>query len=792
MTDDISANYSTKATEADMRARFIDPVLDGKYGVWLPELIDREHPYDQGELIPEWGTGKTKRNEPRKIPDYVLRFSDDYSVAIIEAKSSYKNFDDGIQQAVDYADDLDCKFAYATNGKAIDKKNNTGIIEYDFLNKQYSERGDFPTMEELKSRLLQANDKKFQEKFDYLIASLEKPLNKPPLRYYQKSAINAAIEAINKGKKKMLLNLATGTGKTKIAYQIARKLWQYYEDKNGNKPKILFITDRTSLLTQAMTGDFEPFKGKMHRLKGKKETAFDVYFTLYQSLDVDKEDPDTEESKETELYKLYNPDFFSYIIIDECHRGVSTQGGKWRDILDYFKDAVHIGMTATPKRDADSEDTYSYFNEPIYVYSAKKGVEDGFLAPHFLEQIHLDIDKDGYIPEPREKSRNGKILVQRKYTIDDFDKNITHKERQNKVANTIWNFLNSSPNSKMDKTIVFCRDQKHASEMRDILVNLSKEGKNYCVRITSNEGEIGKGQLAKFCDPKEKFPVIAVTAKLMTTGVDAQTCKLIVLDTFVNSQTELKQIVGRGTRIFDSESIKKYYFTIMDFRGSTAMFSDPEWDGEPVPKKYPKRSISKKHEPKEPTQRVIVDGKPVEIIGKTVKVFDSTQPVGHRFLEYTEYVGNAVRTLSGEMIDEFRHLWVNLDERKKLVQKLSDRGISVEKIRELTNLYQADVFDILSNLAYKKPIKSRDQRAYLVRQDKSFFDKYPESAREVLDILLEHYAEYGYQELEERTVLQLDKFEKFDGPRNILTHIFKNPEEYDKAVQELIIKIYEK
>jgi len=785
-------NYSTKKTEEDMRARYIDPILDGKYGEWFPELIDRGHPYDFGELIPEYGTGKTKRNDPKKIPDYVLRFSDDYSAAVIEAKSAFKHYDDGMQQAIDYAEDLGCSFAYATNGKEINKETNSGIKEYDFLKEKYSDRGDFPSMEELQSRLFEANNPKFRERFGDLIAPLERPPNKPPLRYYQKTAINKTIEAINSGKKKILLNLATGTGKTKIAYQIARKLWQFYEDKNGNKPKILFITDRTSLLTQAMTGDFEPFKGKMHRLIGKKETAFDVYFTLYQSLDVDKEDPDQESLGETELYKLYERNFFNYVIVDECHRGASTQGGKWRDILEYFKDAVHIGMTATPKRDADSLDTYGYFGEPLFIYSAKTGVEDGFLAPHFLEQIHLDIDRDGYMPATGEKSRNGKQLEKRLYTIEDFDKTITHKGRQIKVANTILNFLNSPPNSKFDKTILFCRDQKHASEMRDILVNDSKEGKNYCVRITSNEGELGRAELGKFCDPKEKYPVIAVTSKLMTTGVDAQTCKLIVLDTFVNSQTELKQIVGRGIRVYDTESIKKFYFTIMDFRGSTTHFSDPLWDGEPVPKKYPKPSHSKRHEPRESVERVVVDGKEVVIIGKTVKIFDPSKPAGHRFIEYTEYVGEEVRKLTYDVIEEFRHLWSNLEERKKFVKELSERRVSIEKLREITNLYEADVFDILLNLAYKKPVKSRFQRAYFVRQDKKFFEKYSNDARAVLDVLLEHYAEYGYQELEKREVLKLDKFKRFNGARNILTKIFKTPEDYDKAVQELVVKIYEK
>jgi len=529
--------YSKKKTEEDMRARYIDPILHGSEGAnWPFELVDREHPYNPGELEPEWGTGNTNRSKDLKKPDYVLRLADDYPVAVIEAKSLYLHFDDGMQQAEDYADDLGCNFAFATNGKAIDKENGKGIKEYDYIRQQYNERGDFPTIQELKTRL--QNDKRFKEKFELLLEPLEKPANKPPLRYYQRTAINIAIEKINQGKKKLLLNLATGTGKTKIAFQIARKLWRYYEDENGNRPKILFITDRDRLLKQAINNDFEPFGKARHRIIGKKETAYDMYFTLYQSLDVDKEGEGEEKNKqELELYKLYPSNFFKYIIIDECHRGASSQGGKWRDILDYFKDAVHIGMTATPKRDADSKDTYDYFGEPTYVYSRKQGVEDGFLAPHFLEQIHLDIDQTGYTPYPGEKDRNGKLLEQRTYTIEDFDRILTHKGRQKQVAKYLIKFLNTKPNTKYDKMILFCRDQKHASEMRDLLVNESGEGNNYCRRITSNEGEEGKKQLDKFCDPKEKFPVIAVTSKLMTTGVDAQTCKVIVLDTFVSFTT---------------------------------------------------------------------------------------------------------------------------------------------------------------------------------------------------------------------------------------------------------------
>ena len=789
---DSNSKYSNKLTEADMRARFIDPLLHSpSAGNWSHELIDREHPYTPGELKPEWGSGYTVRNQETKKPDYVLKLAADYPVAVIEAKSIFKDFQDGIQQAINYAMDLGCKFAYSTNGKAINKEKDIGIQEYSLLTKIFRVRGDFPTFVELKNRLI--NDKRFKNDFDLLLKPLEKPISKPPLRYYQRTAVNKAIEKINQGQKKLLLNLATGTGKTKIAFQIARKLWTYYEDENGNKPKILYITDRDSLLKQAMNGDFEPFGRSRHRILGKKETAYDMYFTLYQSLDVEKNDSATDSNykKETQLYKLYPHDFFKYVFVDECHRGTSNQGGRWRDILEYFKEAIHIGMTATPKRDADSLETYGYFGEPIYVYSVRKGVGDGYLAPHFLEQIHLDVDKVGYIPYPGEKGKHGDVLEQKIYTIHDFDKNITHKERQNQVAKYILRFLNTPPNTIYDKTILFCRDQKHASEMRDILVNENGQGIDYCKRITSNEGEFGKKELDKFCNPKEQFPVIAVTSKLMTTGIDAPTCKVIVLDTFVNSQTELKQIIGRGTRVYETDSIKKQYFTIIDFRGSTSQFDDPEWDGEPIPTIIPKRSTIKT-EQKEPKIRPEVDGDIVEIVGKSVKVVDLSQPAGHRLIEFNEYVGKVVRQLSGNLSEEFRRVWIDIEERKNIVQALKEKGITIENIKEITKYTQVDIFDILRNLAYNEHIKSRHQRVFLVKQDQSFFAKYPEKARVVLDILLDHYAEYGYQELEDRDVLKLEKFKKFDGPVNIIKNIFNGPENYDKAINELVHRIYEK
>ena len=773
--------YSKHTTEEDMRAKYIDPHLrewDEK------DLVDRGHSYKPGEIKPEWGSKKFHRVKVRDFPDYTLRLDKDFVVAVIEAKSNFLHYEDGMQQGERYAKDLECQFAYSTNGKAINKEMGTGIKEWDNIKKQYNTRADFPTIEELKERLRE--DKRYKEKFDLLLKPLVTPVG-VNLRYYQKNAVNIAIERINQGEKKILLNLATATGKTKIAYQIARKLWTYYELKDRTKPKILFITDRDRLLTQAYDGEFKPFGEARHRIKGKKETAFDIYFTLYQALDVEK---DVGEEKETELYKLYPPDYFQYIIIDECHRGASTQGGSWRGILDYFKDAVNIGMTATPKRDADSKDTYDYFGEPAYVYSRKKAVADGFCAPNFLEQIQLKIDETGYIPEPGELDRKyKKPLEQRVYTAGDFDRVLTHRGRQKKVAEYIIKFLNTPPNTKYDKTILFCRDQQHALEMREWLVNLSGLGNEYCKRITQKEAD-RKAELANFCNPKEKFPVIAVTSKLMTTGIDAPTCKAIVLDTIINSETELKQIEGRGARV--QIDFGKYYFTIIDFRDSTARFDDPDWDGEPLPKHRPKKSKSGKREPTEPKERLVVDGEEVEIMGRSVKVYDPSQPSGHRWLELSEYVGNSVRKLSGDLEKEFRDVWCNMENRKKLVNDLKQRGISIEQIRKDKQLFQADMFDILMNIAYNKRIRSRNNRKFIVKKDKSFFLKYPEKAREVLDVLLEHYAEYGYQELEDRKVLALDKFDKFDGPVNIVENIFGGGDKFDKAVHELVLKIYEK
>jgi type I restriction enzyme, R subunit len=787
--------YSTKPTESDMRIHKIDPAI---FESWPRELIDTEHQIklDKGEIIIDPETGKHERLPKQLKPDYTLRFNDEHIAAFVEAKNYDKKYDHGIKQAINYSRSMDVKFAYATNGREINPQNNYGIREFDFIkfdkgdSDSYNTRGVFPTPEELKERLYAGG---FGDELEFFLEPHKIPLNKFGLRYYQQAAVDAAIESIIKGKKRILLNLATGTGKTKIAYHITRKLWEHYLDPNENHPKFLFLTDRNQLVNQAMKGDFSPFKGKMTRLQGKKTTAFDVYFTLYQSLDSNKEDSE-ETQDEYELYKQYDKNFFKYIIIDECHRGAQSEGGKWREILQYFDSAVHIGMTATPKVDADSVETFEYFDHVAYVYSEKQGVNDGFLAPHFLKRITLSHDVDGWRREYEgQLGRNGQPLEDRLYEQDDYDGKITVIGRQRKVAKEILKFLNTKPNSKYDKTIVFCRDQQHANEMTQMIQSQSKEKNlDYCVQITSDQGEEGKKQLANFCDVKEKFPVIAVTSKLMTTGVDAQMCKVIVLDTNVNSKTELKQIIGRGTRVYDeSTEMDKHYFTIIDFRKSTKKLEDLDWDSPPLAE-VAKPKSDKPENPRDPFFRPEVEGDEGSVVREVTKRYDTNAKTGYNYTKIEELIGNAVRSLSGPMIDDFKNLWLDLDKRSKLVSEFESKGISLDNIREIENLTQDkyDLFDVFVKIVYDEKPKLRKLRAEQAKKDKTFFEKYPAKAQDVLNILLDHYAEYGYKQLEDRKVLQLNKFEKLGGFRTILTQIFESPEKFDDALKELLVRVY--
>lgn len=779
-------------TEADTCMRYIDPIL--KEAGWEPEFIRREYKITNGRIIPEGRKGK--RNDPLKA-DYILQVAPNFKVAVIEAKSIYKEPADGLQQALRYAEMLKLRFAYATNGK--------GIIEYDFIKKHQQTVEKIPTPKELLDRLNE--ELKLDEaQMEQLLAPFNQQATDPTgalidPRYYQEIAINATTTAIMHGKKRVLLTMATGTGKTFVAFQIAYRLW----NSQKPRPKILFLVDRDILLDQAKEKAFTGFGTARHRIQRKVNLAYDMYFALYQALDVDKE--------EGELYRLYPSDFFDYVIIDECHRGVSTEDGNWRNILEHFSPAVHIGMTATPKHEEENKDTYDYFGSPVYTYSLKQGIEDGFLAPYMIHQIRLEIDKKGYIPEPGERDLEGKLLEQKTYTMSEFDRILKVDSRRETVASHLTEFLEKN-NRKFDKTIMFCQSSEHALAMTELLRNYSGEDYEYAVRIVSDEGDVGKGYLDKFQTPNEDFPVIAVTSKLMSTGVDVPTCRIIVLDKIINSMTEFKQIIGRGSRVFEPKD--KMWFSIIDYRNATRLFKDDDWDGpaeeiteeeqtqitkekdeflrkkaeekrlrdlENPPKDKPKREVK-------PIEIFHVQGREVKIMGESVLIFDQSIN-GNRLISYQDYTGEQVRRLVNDEETKLHYIWTHPEDRKKFVKELEKFGVTFEHLREITKFHNIDAFDLLLHFAFKSNLKTRIQRVDGVRK-KAFLEKYPEKAREVLDLILDNYAESGYHELEpdDPQVLKLDKFEKFGGDYAIINEIFGGGDKYRNAITEMIQVIY--
>lgn len=782
----------TELSEATTCLRYIDPQL--KESGWHVDKIIREYPITKGKIIPVGQTGK--RNDPLKA-DYILKLNHDFKIAVVEAKAYDKPHDEGMQQALRYAEMMRLKFAYATNGQKIE--------EYDFITKQQKTIERFPTPDELLHRIkghLNFNDEQMGallEPFDHNSHDPAGDAIEP--RYYQEIAINATLSSILTGKKKILLALATGTGKTFIAYQIAKKLW----NKDRPRPKILFLVDRTALLNQAKSRDFSGFGNARHKIQKVAETAYEMYFALYQALDVDKE--------EVELYKKYPKNFFDYIIIDECHRGSSSEYGDWRKILDYFSVATHIGMTATPKYSVENKDTYDYFGLPVYTYSLKQGIEDGFLAPYMIHRINLDIDVDGYFPKPGEKDLNDKLLEYRKYTYKDFDRILTINERRKTVAKHIVDFLEKN-NREYDKTILFCQNSEHALAMTKLIRNYSGKPHDYCVRIVSAEGEIGQEHLDHFQQPNRDLPVVAVTSRLMSTGIDVPTCRIIALDKSINSMTEFKQIIGRGTRIFEPKD--KMWFSIIDYRKASRLFEDQEWDGSAIAEtdeelkmiteEKEKKRIEKAreerkrrletsqgtqptqlHEPRK-TKTYHIDGHDVKIYAETVLIFDQSIN-GNKLISYQDYTGEMVRRLVNEEQRELHKIWTNPEDRQHFVRKLKERGVTFEHLREITQMYKADAFDLLMHFAFNANAKTRLQRVNTIRK-KAFLEKYPKKARDVLDVILDHYGEHGYQELDDIDMLSMPKFERFGGKFEIISERFGGRKDYDNVIMELTQQIY--
>jgi type I restriction enzyme R subunit len=777
-------------SEADIKAKFITPAIL-KAGWDEHTQIGREIYFTDGRIYVKGK--KTKRGE-RKYADYILFYKPNIPVAIIEAKDNKHTVKSGMQQALDYADILDIPCVFSSNGDGFcfhDKTANNGEIE-----KELS-LDEFPSPQELwekykKYKGIQTEEVERVATQDYF----QDGTGRKP-RYYQQIAINRTVEAIAKGQKRILLVMATGTGKTYTAFQIIYRLW-----KSGAKKRILFLADRTALIDQTARGDFRHFKDAMTIIKHKNiDTAYNIYLALYQGLS---------DSKSEDAYKKFSPDFFDLVIVDECHRGSAKEDSKWRKILEYFKNATHIGLTATPKETTEVSNI-DYFGEPIYTYSLKQGIDDGFLAPYKVIKITLDIDVEGWRPPKGFLDKDGNPVEDRIYNRTDFDRNIVVEERRKLVAKKITEFLKGY--DRFAKTIVFCVDIEHAEGMRMALANenadLMKKNSKYIMQITGDNEE-GKRELDSFTNPSELYPVIATTSKLMTTGVDAQTCKLIVLDSNIGSMTEFKQIIGRGTRI--NEEYSKTYFTIMDFRNVTDLFADPDFDGEPVMIKEAGENDDLSGVGDEINDETITDkevefskspeieggGNIEENIRKKVKVNGVEVKILNERVQYLDAKGKIITESikdytrknvlkQFQSLDEFLNKWNSADKKEAIIKELEEQGIFFDVLKDEVGK-DFDPFDLICHIAYDAKPLTRKERANQVKK-RNYFAKYGEKAKRVLETLLDKYADDGLLTIENMEVLKLDPLNKLGTPIELIK-AFGSKEKYLQALKELEKELY--
>ena len=765
-------------SEEDIKLQYITPSITSK---WSREKITMETRITDGKINLK---GNFVFREKPKRADYILYLSVNNPIAVVEAKDNTHSVSHGLQQAMTYAKMLDVPFAYSSNGD--------GFVEHDFLTGQEREFGldEFPTEQELVARYKQESGLTPQQE-----TVLEQPYytsqNTYPPRYYQRNAINRTVDAIARGQQRILLVMATGTGKTYTAFQIVYRMLQ-----SGMKRKILYLADRNILVDQSIQQDFAPLEKVTHKINVAKDdkstiTSHEVYFSLYQQL---VGDDDQEHFSE-----LFSPDFFDLIIVDECHRGSAKEESRWRRILEYFQSATQIGMTATPK-ETKYISNLSYFGEPIYTYSLKEGIEDGFLAPFKVINIMTDIG-EGWRPRKGQKDINGIEIPDRIYTNSDYDYNIIIEDRIQQVAEEITKYLKST--DRMAKTIVFCATEDAALRMRDALAKLNadmmKENPDYVVRITGGD-DYGKGKLKYFISVSSPYPVIATTSKLLSTGADCKMTKLIVLDEMIGSMTEFKQIIGRGTRLREKEG--KTHFVVMDFRNVTRLFADLDWDG-PIemdegftpggkqadPKDTPDGDGKEDREtPPEPKQKPIVDkhGCKVQIIHKTVSVYDANG----KLLRQESIVDYTKENIRGEYasLDNFIRQWSAQEKKEQIRDLLHDRGIDLELLKADQKMTDVDDFDFICHVAFDKKPLTRKERANNVKK-RDFFSKYSGVAREVLEALLDKYMNTGIYEIEKTEILKLDPFLKLGKPAKIAGY-FGGKAGYLKAVQELEQAIY--
>ena len=772
-------------SEEDIKARYITPAVE--HSGWDKKQIRYEYAFTAGRIILR---GNITSRGKQKFADYLLFYKPNFPLAIIEAKDNNHPVGAGLQQAIEYAEALDVKFVYASNGDGFVEQD---LITGDIRNLSLDE---FPSPDELYHRYV--NEMNFSETGEK--ALLEPyywvPGYKTP-RYYQRIAIDRTVNAVARGRDRVLLVCATGTGKTFMAFQIIYRLW-----KAGIKKKILFLADRNVLVDQTISGDFKPFGGKMTKVENKQlDSSYEIYLALYQQLAGDEG---------TEPFRQFNPEFFDLIFVDECHRGSAKEESAWRKILEYFSGSTQIGMTATPieTKEASSQ---TYFGEAIYEYSLKQGINDGFLAPYKVIRIGLDKDLVGYRPEAGKHDDNGYEIEDREYNVKDFDRTLVLDERTKVIAKKVTEFLKKT--DRFSKTIVFCIDVEHAERMRQALIvenkDLWTENYKYIMRITGDNAE-GKTQLDKFIDEDSTYPVIAVTSKLMTTGVDAKMCKLIVLDNNINSMTEFKQIIGRGTRLL--EDYGKTYFTIMDFRNASRLFADKDFDGNPevvidITGDDPVDPVTGNEDDTgsnsgtgntgdsgddwgygddyEKPKKYYVNDVEVKVLSERIQYIDKDgKLITESLIDYTRknILGQYAR------LDIFLKKWNEAKKKQAIVEELREDGVLLDAVREETGQTDIDDFDLILHLAYDKAPLTRIERVKNV-QKRGYLYKYSELAQKVLGALMDKYASEGLKEIEETKVLQLHEFQQFGSPMKIVK-AFGGKAAYEQAVKELEDEIF--
>jgi type I restriction enzyme R subunit len=763
-------------SESDIKAKFITPaILDAGWDEMTQ--LRREVTLTPGPVIVR-GNLSSRNSKRKKFADYVLYKEYGVQVAVVEAKENNKSVSDGMQQALGYAELLEVPSAFSSNGDAFASHNKVPEDDEDIETE--IPLNAFPSPNELWERYKTFHNIEDDEESLVLQPYYKDNSGKEP-RYYQLEAINRTVEAVAKGQKRVLLVMATGTGKTYTTFQIIWRLW-----KAGVAKRILFLVDRNILADQTLTNDFKPFGSVMTKIKNRKiDPSYEIHLGLYQAM--------TGPNEQDKIYKNVSPDFFDLIVIDECHRGSAAEDSAWREILSYFDNAVQIGLTATPK-ETEYVSNITYFNQPIYTYSLKQGIDDGFLAPYKVVRIDIDKDVLGWTPPRGMTDDLGRQIESRVYNQQDMDRILVLNQRTKLVAERVMQLLRAT--DVMSKTIIFCEDIDHAERMRKAIVNaagtLATDNPKYVMRITGDNAE-GKAELDNFIDSEQPFPVIATTSELMSTGVDAKTCKLIVLDKSIKSMTTFKQIIGRGTRI--DEEYGKFYFTIMDFKKATELFRDPEFDGDPVviyepgpnddpeppDPEYPEGDPDDGGTEEEPgTYKVRVSGVDVRIIAERVEYMGED---GELVTEsYKDYSRKQIRE-EFESLDEFISKWNSAKKKQAIADELAERGVSFTNLAaEVGEGY--GLFDLICHIAYDQPPLTRSERANNVRK-RNYFTKYGDQARAVLEGLLSKYADEGIGTIESAKVLRLKPFTDMGTPLEIVDEIFGGKASYENAIQEL-------